>query len=483
MLSINGSMTPEDLDRLKRIRTAWNFYDGFHWEDIEAQDTPEVTQNYCRAYVNKFVSFEFGAGFKFKTHAQLEDKKVNEEGETLFEFLERVWDDNSKMLFSVELGQSKAITGDGWVQVSYTAPEDLDDPYEEYPEGRIQVLVIPTAIVFPIYDQYDKSKLEQVTIQYPIERREETPILRRSQINKIVYKQIWTKDTIRIYEGNKIIADQENPYGIIPFIQIKNYVTAGRGEGTGDLEDLVPLNTELNLKNSDISEIIDYHSAPITIVFGAKVGSLEKGANKIWGGLPKDSRVENLHLQGELEASVNYVKEIKESMSEIGGVPDGSLGGKQHISNTSGVALEYANLPLIERTRIKRLCSEEGLKKLNKLILLVAKYHELISIPEGIKPSVFYYNKVTLPSTLPKDKLIELQAIEQEMRLGIEDRRGAMDRLGKDNVEKRIKEIDTDRKSNPEIYSIEENKINSGMTNGRTSIETLRKETKGENTR
>lgn len=38
-------------------------------------------------------------------------------------------------------------------------------------------------------------------------------------------------------------------------------------------------------------------------------------------------------------------------MCEIGGVPETVLGGAQAISNTSGVALQYINLPLIEKTR------------------------------------------------------------------------------------------------------------------------------------
>lgn len=479
ILAIEGHLSPDDSERLKRMRRAWNFYDGYHWEEIPEQDKPEITENYCRAYVNKFVAFEFGKGFSIKTSNTMEGKNVTE-GMTSFDYLTEVWKDNKQMKFCVELGQMKSITGDGWIQIRYYPPDELDDPFEEYPNGRVKVFVIPSSIAFPTYDVHDKEKLVELLIQYPIEVREESPILHRMKIKTVVYKQRWTKDTIEIWQGSTKLETIPNKYGLIPFVQIKNFPVAGRSEGVGDLEDVIPLNVELNMKKSDVSEIIDYHSAPVTIVFGAKVSALEKGANKLWGGLPANAKVENLQMEGDLGASVSYIKDLKQSMNEIGSVPEGALGGAQSISNTSGVALQYVNLPIIERTRIKRMCTEEGLELVNKIILLVSVKEGLISIPEGVKPKDFYYNETKIPETLPKDLLLELQAIEQEMKLGLEDRKGAMSRLGKEDIERRITEIDKDRKDNPEIYTVE-SKMNSGFTNGQTPIEQVRKETTGQN--
>lgn len=486
MLSMEGDLSVEDVERLKKIRRFWNFYDGFHWEEIPPQDAPEVTENYCRAYVNKFVAFEFGKSFNIKIHPKLEKTIINDDGMNLFDFLTSVWQQNSQDKFCVEMGQMKSITGDAWVQVKYFRPEDLDDPFGEYPKGRIRVLVVPTSIVFPTYDVHDKEKLIQLVIQYPIEVREQLPIIRKLSLRKIVYKQIWTKDRIQVFEGKDMIADIENPYGTIPFIQIKNFPVAGRTEGLSDLEDIVPLNVELNMKRSDVSEIIDYHSAPVTIVFGAKVNSLEKGANKLWGGLPKDAKVQNLELQGDLGASISYIQDLKRTMSVVGGVPEGSLGGEMSVSNTSGVALHILNMPLIERTRIKRMCSEEGLELVNKMIIHVALVEGLIKKPEDVTNAEFYWNEVDIPDTMPKDQLIELQMIETEMRLGLEDRKGAMRRLGKEDIERRIQEIDEDRRNNPELYGVDRQQkdipsINAGMMNGETPIEQVRKEITGQN--
>lgn len=517
-----GNLTNEEALHLKRIKEAWNFYEGYHWEGIDDLDTPQVTFNYCRPFINKFVSFEFGKGFSIKSPVEIEnegvtvddpkiDIDVNLEGDgvttpkeiseeytikekTESDFLNQVWEGNDRETLITELGQTKAITGEAWVKVQYESAEDLDgsDPFEEYPNGRIRLSVLPTQFVFPRFNNHDKNKLESLLIMYPIRTEKETGLLfKRTVDTTVVYKEFWTSKEIIVYEGKEEVDRMENPYGFIPFVQIKNFPIAGRTRGQGDLDDIIPLNVELNTKKSDISEVIDYHSAPITLVYGARIGNLEKGANKVWGGLPKDAKVENLGLQGDLVASSNYTSDVKTAMCEIAGIPETVLGGASAISNTSGVALQYINLPLIERTRVKRHCTQNGLQRVNKMILFLGLYHGLIEKPDDISMKDFLWNEVDLPDTLPKDELIELNKIQQEMTLGLECRHGAMERLGKDNIQKKIAEIDKERTEHPELfnpmlqqawYQNQMSPTNAGgMMNGQTPLETIRKEMTGQN--
>lgn len=512
-----GDLTNAEIVRLERIKEAWNFYEGYHWEGIDDLDSPQVTFNYCKPFVDKFVAFEFGKGFTIKTPVVLdetgvtvEDTKidpnldVNNDGDiseeelkkspekivekTINDFLNLVWKNNKKDQLCVEIGQTKSITGEAWVKVNYESPDRLDDIFEEYPNGRIRLTCVPTQFVFPTFNQHDKDKLDSLLIMYPIEKRVNNGILfRRSSLTTVIYKELWTKDEIIVYEGKEEKDRMENPYGLIPFVQIKNFPVAGRTYGMGDLNDIIPLNVELNTKRSDVSEIIDYHSAPVTCVFGAKIGNLEKGANKVWGGLPKDAKVSNLELQSDLGASTSYIDSLKTAMCEIGGVPETVLGGAKAISNTSGVALQYMNLPLIERTRVKRHCTKEGFELVNKMILHIALIEGLIEKPENISKKDFLYNEVTIPDTLPKDELIELQKIESEMKLGLECRHGAMERTGKKDIVSKLAEIDKERTEHPEIFNPAlqqmyfQQQLNSGMMNGQTALEQLRIETTGQN--
>ena len=311
----------------------------------------------------------------------------------------------------------------------------------------------------------------------------------------MLYKQVWTDKECAVYDG--VTSKPEtfaNKYGVIPFVCINNMTVSCRTEGYSDLDDIIPLNMEYNMKTSDVSEIIDYHAAPITVVYGAKIGNLEKGANKMWGGLSKDARVENLELQGDLGASTNFISDLKKSMCEVGGVPESVLGGSQSISNTSGVALQYMNLPLIEKCNQKRMSTEDGLERLNSLILLVSLLEGLVTKPSDVSTADFFFTDVDLPDTLPKDELIELQRLQLEMRLGLECRENAMRRIGKENITELLQKIDDDMKQHPMFYGVNPMdtqmptdqhypipQVNSGIMNGSNPQELLRKDMTGSN--
>jgi len=495
LLGLQGELDAKDVERLRRIREAWNFYDGYHWEELPEQDTPELTVNYCRVFVDKYVAFELGKAFSFITSKKMDGKFITDDERTVFDYLEDVWEDNDQYLFVTELGQIKSVTGEAWVQVRYYDPSELDDPYGEYENGRVKLLLLPTQTVFPVFDPHQRGVLQSLTVMYTYEKVSEPNLFGRVRKEEVIYKQVWTKDNCTVIDGKDEPVTFPNKYGVIPFVQIKNIVEAGRNEGRGDLDDIIPLNTEYNMKESDISEIIDYHAAPVTIVYGAKIGNLEKGANKMWGGIPKDAKVENLELKSDLGASSNHTLSLKLAMCEVGGIPLAAMGGAQAISNTSGVALEYINMPLVEKTRVKRQATENGLEHLNKLILLVSMLEGLVKKPKDVKNRDFFWTSVTVPDTLPKDKILELQQIQTEMQLGLESREGALERLGRENIADVIERIDKEKEKemsslsnensmNPNNNSNNEEdmpELNSGFTNGQTPIETVRKEVTGQN--
>lgn len=485
LTSLGLSINAEEKDRLERGKKNWNFYEGYHWEEIADNDKPQVTVNYCRPIVNKFVAFEFGNGFSIKMEPEIEE--LDEESNSSnkrdpLEFLNAIWEDNNKLRTLFDLGQGKSITGDGWMQVIFepkylSIPESdmkvlnpaFIDPFDEYEIGRIRILVIPSGACFPEYeDGYAKDRLKRMTIMYLIPN--ESKGLFSSGVNWQLYRQEWTNGLIKMYKGKDLIDEIPNPYGFIPFQHFTNYPWAGKSIGQDDLSDVIPINTEMNLKKSDVSEIIDYHSAPITVVFGARIGQLERGANKVWGGLPKDAKVSNLSLEGDLTAAESYINSLKRELFDVANIPEGALGGSLAISNTSGVALEISLMPLLERVKIKQGLTAESLRLVNKMILFIGVKEGLLDKPDDIPNKDFYHTDITFESVLPKDALTQVTLIEKEMALQLEDRQGAMKRLGRDNIQQRLKEIDREVKENPVVHGIQptpEETIPSDKLNGK----------------
>ena len=464
IVALGAKLSDVDKKRLDTYRRNWNFYDGYHWEEIAETGKDEVTKNYCRAFVNKFVAFELGKGFNIRMKPEIEPK--------ILPFLNEVWEDNDKDSFCQLFGQSKSVTGDAWVQVSFEPKYDESgalydsfiDPYDEYEKGRIRINVIPPNLVFPKYNELNKDLLQSVTIMYPVKTA--------NGVSLKLYSQEWTRENVTVRFGEEVSV-YDNKYGIIPFFHCKNFPEVGNPSGVSDIEDVIPLNMELNLKSSDISEIIEYHSAPVTVVYGARIGQLEKGANKVWGGLPVDSRVENLELKGDLQVSKDYLSDIKTAMHEVGNMPEGALGTQQAISNTSGVALQITMLPLIDRVQIKKSLTAKCLREINKFIIKIGLEEGLLDNylgdwKEGDRYSKdIYYNDIVFEENLPKDRLVQLQQIQQEMKLGTMSRPQAMKELGKENIEASIKEIDKDRKEYPELYGLDIDKNTGEIMTGR----------------
>jgi hypothetical protein len=269
-----------------------------------------------------------------------------------------------------------------------------------------------------------------------------------------IVRHVYYRDRTEEYIDDYIQRTIPNPYGVIPIFHFKNIPSSEGYYGLSDLEDIIPLNVELNLKKSDFSEILEYHSSPVTCIFGARVQQLDRGANKVWSGLPKDGKVENLELKGDLSSSTDYINDTKKAIQELGSAPPIAMGTQELPANISGIALSTAFLPLTLNLGQKRIQTAKTMLALNKFLLKVGVKEDLIKIPEGVKNKIFYNHEVMFGDVLPKDKKIEIEQLQAELKAGVESRKNGMKRLKKDNIESLIKDIDADREENPLIYGI-----------------------------
>ena len=392
-----------DLERARGYKKYWDFYMGKQFQYKRLPGQVQVVLNYVAALVDKSITFLFGTPFRFDTD--------NEEVRVV---LEEVWKQNNIGLKGIEIGQMGSVTGDCWIK-----------PVFDEETQQMRILVLNSSYVYPEFDPHDYAKIRKLNIVYPIGKAEDLKF----------YKEVITPELIQEFEGNDEVTDQrrENILGEIGVVHISNMPVAGQFWGKSDMADTLDLQLEFNEKTTDISQTINYGSAPITLIFGAKAKQLIKGAQRVWSGLPKDARVENLSSVGDMAASLQYLQILKEAFHELMGVPESALGKFQPVSNTSSTAMHMQYLPLMEKTNVKRLTYGEGLKEVNRLILKILTIK--MSDVQGIKELPVMQVPVIFAEPLPKDKLIERQIIAQDMSLGIESKEGALRRLGKNNDE------------------------------------------------
>jgi hypothetical protein len=245
---------------------------------------------------------------------------------------------------------------------------------------------------------------------------------------------------------------------LIPVVHIPNIPVSGSPWGLADAHDIITINRSYNEISTDIADIINYHAAPVTVIIGAKTSNLEKGAKKVWGGLPKDSQVFNLEGGASgIQGALTYLQTLKTSMHEIMNVPETALGQVQPISNTSGVALSIQFQPLMNRWTQKSTQYGKGLEKINELIMLnlaIKEPETLTYNPEEDGPlkdgqlpqldpndPITYVTYAHFPPPLPLDKLVLLNELSQKMSMGLESKEGALRALGEEFPEEKLEEI------------------------------------------
>jgi hypothetical protein len=441
--------------RIKRYDEFFRFYRGAHWLRTRHPDDHFVTMNYCTRIVDILADFLMKDGFKIVIPDDPESEEFEPQTlDFLSKALQRVWRQNDADELGMSMAQMAGITGDCFVRVSL----ENDSYMGEYPK----IEVIPSSYVFPtFYGPHGpaQSKLHSVLIAYPkytenvaqsIAMTYENPMKFGEPSQTIEYHvERWFDDKVIYYHDDGKEEVRANPLGVIPIVHIPNYPVSGDFYGRSDIAYVVPLQRELNEKATDISDVINYHGSPVTIVKGIKVSHLERGANRTWS-IPEHASIENLALDGELDASLQYFDRIRRSMFEIAGIPEQVISPTHQYQSAVSGSLAYNSMLNLRKAKIKSF--SKGIRQINALIVRVLR---LIDSEFDAKASMhpanhLYQTDIVFGEALPRNESIELDRAERRLRLGLSSRRSEMERLGysRGQIERILREVEEENERN-----------------------------------
>ena len=430
--------------RLNRYANNWAWYLGHHWAYKREIGEPQLTFNWVRAFIDFLVNFSFGKGINFHSPEAT--------GAIVPYLLKEVWENhNAKQAILMEVGQLGSVSGDVFIKVAYEPPyvDTAGVPHE----GRIRILPLNPAFAFPEFHPHDRTRMIRFKTKYKF-----WGTAQDGSRQVMTYVELMTEDMIEEYINDELIDQRPNQLGEIPVAFTPNFSVSSSPWGLGDANDIIPLNREYNEKATEISDIINYHVAPVTVITGAKASNLEKGARKVWAIGNKDAKVQNLELETNFTGPLGYMELLKQSMHEFMGVPAAALGQMQPISNTSGVALAIQYQPLMLKHERKKIQYIPLFQHVNELVIK----HAFLFAPEMtqwnprlsatlVKPDqtdrldpldpVSYRSYIDWPSPMPMDTLIKINEIQAKMAMSLESRRGALRDLGIQFPDQKIREI------------------------------------------
>lgn len=430
--------------RLNRYSSNWAWYLGHHWAYKRPIGESQLTFNYVKALADWHINFSFGKGVQFTSPEAT--------SAIIPHLLHKTWNvdnEGSKVLW--EIGQQGIVSGDVFVKVAYEPPYQMPNGMVE--GGKIRILPINPAHAFCEFHPHDRSRFMRFKLKYKFWG---TGPDGTRQVH--TYTEILTDDTIEEYVNDELIDSRPNPLGVIPIVHCTNVPVASSPWGLSDISDIISLNREFNERATDISEIIAYHAAPVTVITGAKASNLEKGPRKVWAIGNKDAKIQNLSMGTELAGPLGYMEMLKTAMHELTGVPMNALSHGQPMSNTSATALHLQYMPAMQKDAQRKVQYTDLLKRVNSLIIRTAAVYEpqalvynpaIASVP--LRPTQYeeclpddpttYQSTVKWPSPLPMDVIVSLNEEQAKMAMGIQSKKGAVEALGNVFSDQKLREI------------------------------------------
>ncbi len=390
------------VERIAKYKQYARFYEGNHYTNPYDDGEKKPVFNFCQIIIDKTVDFCASRAFTISS------KNGNED---LAKAVDIIWNANDKHLLMRKLALTSAIHGDTYLYVTLETKKDgVTLPKDKW---KVRLYQIDPFFCFPVFDDTNPRVMKACMIQMPIATDGK---------GGVIYKTLFiTPEFHQEIVDGQLGAKTPNPFGLVPIVHFPNYDDPLKAWGQSDLASIIALNEEYNLVAHSIRKIIKYHAEPTTIIYGARASRLEKGAKKVWSGLPVDARVENLEFSGELEATYNYLKILEENIHKIAGIPAVLFQTDRAVSHTSAIAMKMLYQPILEKTERKHQSFTAAFQRTNRVIYKALEICgvDVDDFSSNDTPDLATDLFPVYPDPLPYDELGNLDADFKKFNLGI----------------------------------------------------------------
>ncbi len=379
-------------------------------------------------------------------------------------FLDKWYDDNEANVALLDGSKNGSVYGDAVFEVRY----------DEWMRRVIIDPVLPEYF-YCMWNPSNMRDLEEVIVAYPIDRvmayerwgsSGNDNFIGYQALNPmyapgvgVLWKR-WSHVTYQVWIDDVNVTSLPNPYmpqfggytfpGIIPFIHIPNMRTGGEYWGYSDAETIITLQDELNRRLADMGDILQNHAHPIIALsnFRGTIEDLPVGPDAVWDLGSNDGKAERLDGTGPGKEAMDYLHEIKTTIHETASMPEHAYGTQRGgTSHSTGIAYAMAMMPVVERSREKRIRWSAALKKLAQMVLYMYYVRDpLFLSSQGIDyPRTRLYTiEPVFADILPKD---ELQEVNENVALyvnGLRSLERSLEKLGEDDVAAEMRRIISD---------------------------------------
>jgi hypothetical protein len=286
--------------------------------------------------------------------------------------------------------------------------------------------------------------------------------------------EVWTKDNYMLKVGNAVVYNGANPYGFVPFVSIPNIRKTGRVEGLSDVDDVLPVNEELNQMLSHRAYVVRRWLNP-TLIWEGAPKDYAAIIQKIVGGggvIPTrlGAKLNFLALNGQGPDVIEMLERLRLIALENANMNDLALSGNVQGSINTGQSLDRMLISIITTLEEKHRNWERGLKKLFGQLLTLSTHEEAakeygevqvnadkksaegggILTLDGELVGDIRDVKVIWPGTLARDDAASVSLELQKYQAGVQSLYTTLENLGVDFPDDEIEKIASER-SDPRL--------------------------------
>jgi hypothetical protein len=229
--------------------------------------------------------------------------------------------------------------------------------------------------------------------------------------------EVVSADRWQRYEDEQLVAEGRNSLGEIPLVHIQNTAVPFEYAGQSDVEGLIPLQDELNIRLSDRANRITMQSFKMYLGKGIdNFTQLPVAPGRMWMSDNEQADVVEFGGDGANPSEESHIADIREALDKASGVTPVAAGAiKNKIGRlTSAAALRVTLLALLAKTDRKRTSYGRGIERMCELALAWLDRAGVFHTTPAERRVELHW-----PSPLPENDLEKLQEAEMKRRLGV----------------------------------------------------------------
>jgi hypothetical protein len=257
----------------------------------------------------------------------------------------------------------------------------------------IRLEVVEPARALPVLSDFDWTSVQAYVQVHRVPRRKDSPRKSRRvgffkrlfsnhvmrDVNGIaqdddhtIITELLTPHAWQRYEDETLVDHGRNSLGEIPLVHIQNIAVPFQYPGTSDVEQLVPLQDELNTRLSDRANRITMQAFKMYLAKGMDdVSELQIAPGRLI--TTESTSAEIIEFGGDTTSGSEdqHITELREAMDKVSGVTPIAAGAiRGRIGNlTSAAALRVTMMSLLAKTERKRTTYGQGLQRMCELAL------------------------------------------------------------------------------------------------------------------